>query len=155
MLNPHDPTVPLTLAEAFSTMGKGIRSGSVRDAVESVLTPLMRTHAESMTLFQKSASLRLPKLQDAWVREKQEPTLSSYITRIGTATVSAGGGSSAEQDQTILELKRSVRSLTDQLEHHVTKNMTDDEKAERKASRAEKKKGMGRGKGSGNSNSGS
>ena len=37
MLNPQDQSIPLTLAEAFSCMAKGVRVGSVQDAIDNVL----------------------------------------------------------------------------------------------------------------------
>ena len=155
MLNPHDSTIPLTLAEAFSTMAKGIRLGSVQDAIDSVIVPLLRTYGESWDLFQKSSSLSMPMMQAAWLHEKLEPTLASYITRIGSAPLAAA---QPADDSKVKELESRVRSLTDRVEHLNTKDMTDEEKKtyrEAKSARGGKGakgaggRGLGGGRGTG------
>ena len=65
----------------------------------------------------------MPVMQAAWLHEKLEPTLASYITRIGSAPLAAA---QPADDSKVKELESRVRSLTDRVEHLNTKDMTDE-----------------------------
>ena len=113
MLHPSDKTIPMTLAEAFSAVAKGVRSTTVQDAVDCVIVPLMRAYHEAWVLFQKSASMPMPTMKAVWASEKSEPTTASYLTRTGTISIAAtaSGDGGGENAAAISALKRELQGL--------------------------------------------
>ena len=117
MLQPSDKTISKVLAEAFSSMAKGIRSSSVTEAVECILVPLMRAYHEAWDLFQKSASMSMPSMLAVWTREKLEPATASYLTRTGTLAAGGGGGNNGGgvTGAELSAVKRELQSLKSQI----------------------------------------
>jgi hypothetical protein len=113
MLHPSDKTIPMTLAEAFSAVAKGVRSTTVQDAVDCVIVPLMRAYHEAWVLFQKSASMPMPTMKAVWASEKSEPTTASYLTRTGTISIAAtaSGDGGGENAAAISAIKRELQGL--------------------------------------------
>ena len=117
MLQPCDKSIPMVLAEAFSSMAKGVRSTSVADAVDCILVPLMRAYHEAWVLFQKSSSMPMPNMLTVWTKEKMEPATVSFLTRTGSVSAGATAGTS-ENGAEISELKRTLQSLKIKVERN-------------------------------------
>ena len=117
MLQPCDKSIPMVLAEAFSSMAKGVRSTTVADAVNCILVPLMRAYHEAWILFQKSSSMPMPNMLTVWTKEKVEPATASFLTRTGSVSAGVSDGTS-ESGAELSELKRTLQSLKIKVERN-------------------------------------
>jgi hypothetical protein len=124
LLQPEDPTVAVTMMEVMAAVARGVAVRSVSEAVDGLLTPLMRAYSDAFDRFQKSATVALPILADVWAEEKKAPTVLAYLSLVGTSEAGSGtmpspaSGDSAElkalKDR-FAKLEKKQRGLAKQL----------------------------------------
>ena len=75
----------------------------MQEAVDGVLVPFFRAYGEAFDRFQKSVSVSSPCMAEAWLKEKQQPTVQAFLMLVaqseaGTAAGQGPGSSGASSE---------------------------------------------------------